>query len=168
MRDLWDKRRPTKQPSTNLSERVRMRPTCCHLYFGILECNGLMELNRDEVPVYCNQEKASVCLYDLSAKEWACVKVWYLFSREISVLAMHNEILEDDSEVIQGTGGRTALEMRSYLSEAQIPSREQPLVYRRTNTSRFPVLTKVAQALPCTSVDSECLFSSAYHVLDEK
>ncbi len=88
-----------------------------------------------------------------------------------SLLAMHNEILEENSEVIKDTGCRTALEIQSYLSEAHIPRSEQPLVYWRTNKSRFPALAEVARAYlsaPCTSVDSERLFSSASHVLDEK
>ncbi len=87
------------------------------------------------------------------------------------LLAMHNEILEENSEVIKDTGSRTALEIQSYLSEAHIPRSEQPLVYWGTNKSRFPALAEVARAYlsaPCTSVDSERLFSSASHVLDEK
>nr|XP_055063027.1 zinc finger BED domain-containing protein 4-like [Misgurnus anguillicaudatus] len=87
------------------------------------------------------------------------------------LLAMHNEILGEQSEVIKDTGSRTALEMQSYLSEPQIPRSEQPVVYWRTNKSRFPALAEVARAYlsaPCTSVESERLFSSASHVLDEK
>lgn len=61
-----------------------------------------------------------------------------------SLLARHNEILGENSEAIKDTGSRTALEMQSYLSEAQIPRSKQPLVYWRTNKNRFPVLAEVA------------------------
>ncbi len=91
--------------------------------------------------------------------------------RASSLLAMHNEILEENSEVIKDTGSHTALEIQRYLSEAQIPRSEQPLVYWRTNKSHFPALAEVAQAYlsaACTNVYSERLFSSASHVLDEK
>uniref|UniRef100_A0A671PR28 Abnormal spindle-like microcephaly-associated protein homolog n=1 Tax=Sinocyclocheilus anshuiensis TaxID=1608454 RepID=A0A671PR28_9TELE len=57
--------------------------------------------------------------------------------RASALLAMHDEILEEKYEVIKDTGSRTALEMQSYLSEAQIPRSEQPLVYWHTNKSAF-------------------------------
>ena len=41
----------------------------------------------------------------------------------------------------------------------------------QNNKTRFPALTKAAQAYlcaPCTSVDSERLFSTARNIVDEK
>ena len=66
----------------------------------------------------------------------------------------------------QDTGSRSALEVQSYMSEAQIAGSEQPTAQ---NKSPFPALTEVARAYcTCTSVDSEGMFSSTSNVLDEK
>ncbi|KAJ8358517.1 hypothetical protein SKAU_G00150420 [Synaphobranchus kaupii] len=48
---------------------------------------------------------------------------------------------------------------------------DDPLAYWRNNHGRFPDLAKMARkylSAPCTSTDSERLFSAAAHVLDEK
>lgn len=57
------------------------------------------------------------------------------------------------------------------LSEPVIPRSAVPLVFWERNKGRFPALaeaTRVYLNAPLTSVDSERLFSTATHVLDEK
>ncbi|KAG1940260.1 zinc finger BED domain-containing protein 1-like [Pimephales promelas] len=52
-----------------------------------------------------------------------------------------------------------------------IPRSDDPLAYWRSNHGCFPDLAKMARkylSAPCTSTDSERLFSAAAHVLDEK
>lgn len=65
----------------------------------------------------------------------------------------------------------TLLQVHGYLIEPPIPRNESPLQYWKSNMSRFPALTKAAckyLSAPCTSVDSERLFSAASHIVDEK
>ena len=65
----------------------------------------------------------------------------------------------------------TFLQVHGYLSEPPIPRNESALQYCKSNMSRFPALTKAAckyLSAPCTSVDSERLFSAASHIVDEK
>ena len=45
----------------------------------------------------------------------------------------------------QDTGSRSALEVQSYMSEAQIAGSEQPLVYWRTNKSPFQRALKLRE-----------------------
>ncbi|RXN03340.1 zinc finger BED domain-containing 4-like protein [Labeo rohita] len=66
----------------------------------------------------------------------------------------------------------TTQQLDGYLSEVPIPRSDNPLVYwKKKNHGRFPDLAKMARkylSAPCTSTDSERLFSAAAHVLDEK
>lgn len=57
------------------------------------------------------------------------------------------------------------------LSEPGIPRSAEPLVFWERNEGQFPAweeATRVYLSAPSTSVDSERLFSTAAHVLDEK
>ncbi|XP_062278075.1 zinc finger BED domain-containing protein 4-like [Scomber scombrus] len=90
-----------------------------------------------------------------------------------SLLDMHDEILEENSTMQQlaGLTSKTSVQVHGYLSEPPIPRNESPLQYWKSNMSRFPALAKAARkylSAPCTSVDSERLFSAASHVVDEK
>ncbi|KAF3835180.1 hypothetical protein F7725_027738 [Dissostichus mawsoni] len=61
--------------------------------------------------------------------------------------------------------------VQTYLSEQTSPRKSNPLHYWKDNVSRFPSLAAVATRFlcaPCTSVDSERLFSAVSNVLDEK
>lgn len=52
-----------------------------------------------------------------------------------------------------------------------MPRSGQPLAYWQANKGRFPALAQTARAYlysPCTSVDSERLFSTAANVIDDK
>ncbi|XP_034542641.1 zinc finger BED domain-containing protein 4-like [Notolabrus celidotus] len=90
-----------------------------------------------------------------------------------SLLDMYDEILEENLIMEQHAGltSRTSVQVHGYLSEAPIPRNESPLKYWKSNLSRFPALAKAAckyLSAPCTSVDSERLFSAASHIVDEK
>lgn len=95
-----------------------------------------------------------------------------------SLHAMYAELLAEDEEQNEGLNGggsgdtnSRAAEINLYLSEAVIPNSDgQPLAFWRANKDRFPGLAQAAWVFlsaPCTSVDSERLFSSAGHNLDE-
>lgn len=62
-------------------------------------------------------------------------------------------------------------QVESYLAEATIPRSDEPLHYWRSHANKRPTLAAVAAKFlcaPCTSVDSERLFSAVSHVVDEK
>ncbi|KAB5526077.1 hypothetical protein PHYPO_G00147550 [Pangasianodon hypophthalmus] len=89
-----------------------------------------------------------------------------------SLHAMYAELLDGDRE----HGGSdisssVSLQLNLYLSEPVIPQSGQPLVFWQNNKSRFPALAQAARTYlcaPCTSVDSERLFSTAGNIIDEK
>ncbi|XP_053303387.1 zinc finger BED domain-containing protein 4 [Pleuronectes platessa] len=88
-----------------------------------------------------------------------------------SLSDMFEEILQENNPDVRQTTSATAQQLDSYLSEVPIPRSDNPLTYWRTNQGRFPDLAQMARrylAAPCTSTDSERLFSAASHVLDEK
>ncbi|XP_073694469.1 zinc finger BED domain-containing protein 4-like [Garra rufa] len=90
-----------------------------------------------------------------------------------SLLDMHDEILEENLTMEQqaGLSSHTSLQVHGYLCEPLIPRNESPLQYWKSNMSRFPALAKAARkylSAPCTSVDSERLFSAGSHIVDEK
>lgn len=83
---------------------------------------------------------------------------------------MYSEILEESMEV-QQCNSPIASQVHCYLSEATIPRSAPALAYWKSNKTRFPALAEAARAYlsaPCTSVDSERLFSFASNILTEK
>ena len=57
------------------------------------------------------------------------------------------------------------------LSEPVLLRSGQPFAYWQVNKGRFPAFAQTARAYlcsPCTSVDSEGLFSTAAHIIDDK
>ncbi|KAK0138931.1 Zinc finger BED domain-containing protein 4 [Merluccius polli] len=87
-----------------------------------------------------------------------------------SLQAMFDELVEEDA-------GQTDEEVmivsqvNQYLAEPVMPCSGQPLAYWQANKGRFPTLAQAARAYlcsPCTSVDSERLFSTAANVIDDK
>jgi len=95
--------------------------------------------------------------------------------RADSLHAMHAELLAKDEQQHEGGGGNigsAASQINLYLSEPVIPNcHGQPLAFWKANKDRFPALAQAARvflAAPCTSVDSERLFSTAGCILDEK
>ncbi|XP_073710442.1 zinc finger BED domain-containing protein 4-like [Misgurnus anguillicaudatus] len=90
----------------------------------------------------------------------------------VSLLAMYEEILQENYDVTKEmTQSRTEGQINMYLSEPPIPRSESPLEYWKRNKSQFPDLASLARkylSAPCTSIDSERLFSAAANVMDEK
>lgn len=89
-----------------------------------------------------------------------------------SLHAMYAELLGGDQECGSSDNSSSAsLQLNFYLSEPVIAQSGQPLVYWQNNKSRFPALAQAARTYlcaPCTSVDSERLFSTAGNIIDEK
>ncbi|XP_056450354.1 zinc finger BED domain-containing protein 4-like [Gadus chalcogrammus] len=87
-----------------------------------------------------------------------------------SLTNMFDEIVQENDPDPRQTSA-TAQQLDCYLSEALIPRSDDPLTYWRTNRGRFPELARMARrylAAPCTSTDSERLFSAASNVLNER
>ena len=82
---------------------------------------------------------------------------------------MYAELLAEDG---QHEHEATSTQINLYLSEpAQDGIQQQPLDFWKTNKDRFPALAQAARSYlcaPCTSVDSERLFSTAGLIIDEK
>ena len=85
--------------------------------------------------------------------------------RAASLHAMYAELLEEDGKDDGDNSSQTTLsQMNLYLSEPVIPRSSEPLVFWQDNKIRFPALAHAARAYlcaPCTSVDTEQLFSTA-------
>jgi hypothetical protein len=80
---------------------------------------------------------------------------------------LFNKAADTDHGVKRGT--RASQQLDGFFAEAPIPRNETALGYWRNNHLRF--LAQMARkypCAPCTSTDSERLFSSAAHILDEK
>ncbi|KAJ4929299.1 hypothetical protein JOQ06_004909 [Pogonophryne albipinna] len=91
--------------------------------------------------------------------------------REEAAAHSTGDIMEENTTPNRLVTSSTAQQLDDYLSEVPIPRSENPLGYWRSKQDRFPDLAKVARkylSAPCTSTDSERLFSAASHVLDEK
>ena len=87
--------------------------------------------------------------------------------------SIFDEILEESSAAAgpseQITLGAIS-EMESYLCEAPIEHKNNPLHYWRAYQARFPTLAATAAKIlcaPCTSVKSERLFSTASFIIEE-
>ncbi|XP_041843803.1 zinc finger BED domain-containing protein 4-like [Melanotaenia boesemani] len=87
-----------------------------------------------------------------------------------SLSSVFGEILGEESRHQVLTENATPSEMIIYLSEPTISRSASPLEYWKANKERFPGLASVARAYlsaPCTSVESERLFSAASNIVDE-
>ncbi len=86
--------------------------------------------------------------------------------------AMYAELLAEDGQ--HGAAddiNTTSSQITLYLSEPVIPDNEQSLDFWKANEGHFPALAQAARSYlcsPCTSVDSERLFSTAGLIMDEK
>ncbi len=89
-----------------------------------------------------------------------------------SLQQMHDEIIKNTSHSdAYNESDSAAAEINLYLSEPVISRSSDPLDFWERNKGRFPALAEVARvylSAPSTSVDSERLFSTAAHILDEK
>lgn len=82
---------------------------------------------------------------------------------------MFDEILEENGP--ERPRSSASQQLDGYLAEVSIPRNESALEYWSNNHGRFPVLAQMARrylSAPCTSTDSERLFSAASHIIDEK
>lgn len=82
-----------------------------------------------------------------------------------------DEILEENQLEARSVSTSADVQVQTYLSEQTRPRKSNPLHYWKDNVSRFPSLAAVATKFlcaPCTSVDSERLFSAVSNVLDVK
>ncbi|XP_051575637.1 zinc finger BED domain-containing protein 4-like [Myxocyprinus asiaticus] len=89
-----------------------------------------------------------------------------------SLGSIFDEILEE-SQVLPVPKITTSaqIQVETYLSEANIPRSDNPLLYWKVNQPRLPSLAATAAKFicaPCTSVESERLFSTASNVMDER
>ncbi|XP_053285395.1 zinc finger BED domain-containing protein 4-like [Pleuronectes platessa] len=86
-----------------------------------------------------------------------------------SLYDMFEEILQEKGP--QRPRTRVSEQLESFFAEATIPRNAAAVRYWQDHHQRFPALARIARkylCAPCTSVDSERLFSSVAHVLDEK
>ncbi|XP_041846486.1 zinc finger BED domain-containing protein 4-like isoform X2 [Melanotaenia boesemani] len=83
-----------------------------------------------------------------------------------------DEILEECQSGAQSVSKTSAdVQMQIYLSEQTIPRKNNPLDFWKTHATQFPSLAAIVTkslCAPCTSVDSERLFSVMSNILDEK
>ncbi|XP_038160178.1 zinc finger BED domain-containing protein 4-like [Cyprinodon tularosa] len=83
------------------------------------------------------------------------------------------EITEEQqsSSTSHATPVGAAIQLETYLGETTIAREENPLQFWGVNKIRFPALAKMSQrylSAPCTSVESERLFSSVSHIINEE
>lgn len=64
----------------------------------------------------------------------------------------------------------SAIQLETHLGETTTAWEENPLQYWGAHRVQFPFLAQMSKrySAPCSSVDSERLFSSASHIFDEK
>ncbi|KAK9968722.1 hypothetical protein ABG768_003030 [Culter alburnus] len=91
-------------------------------------------------------------------------------STSSSLDTVFEEIAKEQPQAAQPLAAGAAIELDTYLGEAPSPREDSPLKYWGVNKIRFPTLAKMAQkylSAPCSSVESERLFSSVSHIIDE-
>lgn len=78
---------------------------------------------------------------------------------------------ESEMETGSVSPSSAVVQVQNYLTEQTIPKSDNPLHYWRANATQFPSLAAVATKFlcaPCTSVDSERLFSAVSNIIEEK
>ncbi|KAI3351362.1 hypothetical protein L3Q82_005901 [Scortum barcoo] len=114
------------------------------------------------------EEAAAASADDPTQEDWSPAPKK---ARNESLQDMYQEILAENDIIKQATTGETASQVHAYLGKVTILKKECPLKYWKSNQMRFPALARVTRkysTAPCTSVDSERLFSAVSHVIDEK
>ncbi len=85
--------------------------------------------------------------------------------------SIFDEIADEQASASVGRAAvGSSVQVETYLGEAAISQEDKPLQYWVVNKVRFPTLAKLAGrylSAPCTSVDSERLFSSVSHIVSE-
>ena len=80
-------------------------------------------------------------------------------------------IQERQSQAPSVSTSSADIQVQNYLSQKTTPKNSDPLQYWKKHATEFPSLAALATkylCAPCSSVDSERLFSSVSNVLDEK
>lgn len=89
-----------------------------------------------------------------------------------SLGSVFDEILQEQQAEARSVSKTAAdVQMQTYLSLQTTPMRSNPLHFWKEHVQQFPSLAAVARKFlcaPCTSVDSERLFSVVSNILDEK
>lgn len=95
-------------------------------------------------------------------------------SRKSSLKGLFEEIVQEHDEE-RGASCTTSThvqnQIRTYLTEQTVPRSDSPFQYWGVNEFRFPTLAATAAKFlcaPCTSVDSERLFSVASNIIDAR
>lgn len=82
------------------------------------------------------------------------------------------EILQERQSQARSVSNTSAeVQVQTYLSEKTTPKSSGPLQYWKEHANQFPSMAAVATqylCAPCSSVDSERLFSAVANILDEK
>lgn len=92
-------------------------------------------------------------------------------SRKSSLKGLFEEILQEHDEERGASSTSTQVQIQTYLTEQTVPRSDSPFQYWGVNQIRFPTLAATAAKFlcaPCTSVDSERLFSAASNIVDAK
>ncbi|KAK7929217.1 hypothetical protein WMY93_005612 [Mugilogobius chulae] len=81
------------------------------------------------------------------------------------------EILQERQSQARSVSTTSAeAQVQTYFSEQTTPKKSDPLQYWKEHANQFPSMAAVAAqylCAPCSSVDSERLFSSVANILDE-
>nr|XP_043897683.1 zinc finger BED domain-containing protein 4-like [Solea senegalensis] len=92
-------------------------------------------------------------------------------SRKSSLKGLFEEILQEHDEERGASSTSTQVQIQTYLTEQTVPRSDSPFHYWGVNAIRFPTLAATAAKFlcaPCTSVDSERLFSAASNIVDAR
>ncbi|XP_052393278.1 zinc finger BED domain-containing protein 4-like [Carassius gibelio] len=94
-------------------------------------------------------------------------------SRKSSLKGLFEEILQehDEERGASSTSTQVQNQIQTYLTEQTVPRSDSPFQYWGVNQIRFPTLAATAAKFlcaPCTSVDSERLFSVASNIIDAR
>ncbi|XP_076838907.1 zinc finger BED domain-containing protein 4-like [Brachyhypopomus gauderio] len=92
-------------------------------------------------------------------------------SSKSSFMQEFEQILVECEEPGAASTSSIAVQVQTYYSEKTVPASDDPYQYWGVNRQRFPALAAVATkylCAPCTSVESERLFSTVSNIMDEK
>lgn len=84
---------------------------------------------------------------------------------------LHDILEEQEDSGAASSSSTTLVQVQSYLTEPTVPVTDNPFQYWAVNRLRLPGLAAFAAkylSAPCTSVESERLFSTVSDIVDEK